>query len=166
MRRIAIVSQPMRATQCRDFLREETADQVILTRDARLFADLGSDSATGVVVVDSPFRVPPTERLLRSRVLKRLLSSRRSTTTWARWVERTIKRIAWRFRYLDRLATVRRSRKPQRFDSSSLAASPLLARLEEQQSIQPIQQLVVFDLFDLPVAVQFGRRHGVEVLVR
>ena len=160
------MSQPLRADQCRSFLQGGNADQVILTRNSSPFADLDLDNSTDLVVLGSPGGPQPIAEIAGSRAAKWLVSFVGADSRSGRWLAMTISRIAWRLRYFDRWVMVRASRRRAKLESSQGSHSPLFIELEAQRHQGPIDQIVVFDLYDLPVVSEFAARHGVEVLVR
>lgn len=163
MRRVAIISQSLRAKSCRTYLGSEAFDNLILTTDVRPFWDLEREAADIVVLKSQPSELPSAKLL---NLLRRSKTPPEPHSGRARWVERAINRIVWRLRYLDRYTMLRRSKARQGADHKSAPAKLLFSELEEQQRRQPIHQIVVFDLFDLPVAVEFGQAYDVEVIVR
>lgn len=161
-----MISQPMRGASCISFLRSGATEQVILTGDARPFVDLDLDIPTSVVVVGPALRTPPITRLTRSGWVRAIPSGSPTGSRFARWLARAVNRVAWRLRYFDRLVLTRRSKTVRHADFQALERSPLYVELGQQQRGHPIQQIVVFDLFDLPAASAFARRHDLDLVVR
>jgi hypothetical protein len=166
MKQVAIISQPLRAIHCHAFLGQGSDEQVVLTTDPSAFVDLPFNSATRVVQVSPPPELLPTARLARAKLSRRMVGRARAGSGFGRWFERTLKKVMWRLRYLDRLALLRRARKPAELDLKSIEGSAMFLKLAEEHQSGDIDRIVVFDVFDLPVALTFAEPNGIEVLVR
>ena len=182
MKRVAIISQPLRASHCHAYLdsaksgfqpplsegqRPEFAkEQVILTSDPSAFDDFEFVTRPRIVPVSPPPELLPSSRLTRARLFRRVLARARSGSRFGRCLERTIKRMAWRLRYFDRLVLLVRSRQSRSLSDTSIAGSALHAKLEEEHEMGEIGEIVVFDVFDLPVALAFAKTRAVAILVR
>lgn len=138
-------------------------DVLILTSNPSAFADFEFARPTQVIAVDPPSELIPTTRLKGERIFRTALEKARAGSRLGAWLERTIKRFAWRLRPTARLTPGRQARL---LDSKSIRSSAMYLRLMEEHSSSPIHRLVVFDVFDLPVALAFADDHNVEVLVR
>ena len=166
MSSIAIISQTMRASHCRAFIVGGGSPWTILTSDPSAFDGYEFSESVRIVAVSPPPELVPSAQLTRSRIFRSILSWARSGSRLGRWLERTTKRLAWHLRYFDRIVMLRRSRTTREMDDSALPSTALYMRLEVEHAATPIDRIVVFDVFDLPVALAFGRAHGLKVLVR
>lgn len=166
MKRVAIISQPLRASHCRAYLDGRGDEQVILTSDPSAFDDLRFETPPRVVPVSPPPELLPSSRLTGARLFRTVLSRARSGSSVGRRLERAVKRIAWRLRYLDRLVLMIRRRKARELTETAISESVLYAKLVEEHGMGGIGELVVFDVFDLPVALAFARDNELKVLVR
>lgn len=166
MRRVVAISNPLRAAQCRLFIEGDTADQVVVTRNSRPFADMALDNLTSLVVLGATEGPRTLTGNTRSRIYGRLVSTPGAQSGLSRWLDRVFNRLAWRMRYFDRLMMVRSARRRPQLESREASRSTLFTELEAQRRQGVIDQIVVFDLFDLPIATEFARRHDVEVLIR
>ena len=166
MRTVALISQPLRAAHCHAFLQAEEGNHLVVTTDPGAFTTLDFGATTQVSRIAPPPEILPTAKLSRSLWFRRTLSRARSGSRLGAWFERTAKRIVWRLRYLDRLTLALRKKEPPEIELSTLRQSMLFKQIEEEHSIKPFSQVVVFDLFDLPIGLEFAREHEIEVLVR
>ena len=182
MKRVAIISQPLRASHCHAYLNSANPgfqpspsevhrtrfadDQVVLTSDPSAFDDFEFETRPRVVPVSPPPELLPSSRLTRARLFRRVLGKARSGSPFGRWLERAVKKVAWRLRYLDRLVLILRRRRTQTLSETSITDSALYGKLVEEHEIGEIGEIVVLDVFDLPVALAFARAHDVTILVR
>ena len=166
MKEVALISQTLRAAHCQAYLRAAETSQVVLTSDPSAFETHALETTTRVVTVSPPPELLPSTRLAEGRWFRSVLRWARSGSPIGRWLERTVKRLVWRLRYLDRLVALRRSTRPREVDPGSIRTSAMYRRLVEEHNETSIDRIVVFDVFDLPVALAFAEDHGVEVLVR
>lgn len=166
MRRVVAISNPLRSDQCRLFIEGDTVEQVVVTRNSKPFADLALDNLTSLVVLSATEGPQPITGLARSKGVGRLVSMAGPDSGLGRWLARAVDRIAWRLRYFDRLLMVRSARRRPQMESRQASHASLFTELEAQSRRGAIDQIVVFDLFDLPIATEFARRHDVEVLIR
>jgi len=140
-------------------------DGAIFTTNPSAFAKFGFTVPTRLVSVSPPAELLPAAHLVRTRVLRSALEKARSGSKVGAGIERTFKQLARRLRSLDGISPSRRRRAPQ-IDPASLRSSALYLRLEDEHRHSPIDRIVVFDVFDLPVALAFTETHDIEVLVR
>ena len=166
MRLAALISQPLRVAHCVAYLDDGTGDNVVLTADPAVFAEVEFASPTRVVVVTPPAELLPTVRLARGRLYRRLVDMARSGSELGRRLERFAKRIMWRLRYFDRLVILKRRRKPPQLTREAVQTSSSYRELVEEHVRRPFDKVVVFDVFDLPVAMEFADTYAIEVLVR
>lgn len=166
MKLVAIISQALRASHCYAYLNRMDGERVILTSDPSAFDGFDLGATTRVVSVSPPPELLPSSRLIRARIFRSILDRARSGSRLGRWLERTIKRFAWRLRYLDRFVLVLRRGQTREFTETSIPKSALYATLAEEHENGQIGQIVVFDVFDLPVALGFSEGHGVDLKVR
>ncbi|HJS71774.1 MAG TPA: hypothetical protein VJ858_03525 [Acidimicrobiia bacterium] len=166
MRLAALISQPLRVLHCLAYLDDGSDDNVVLTANPAVFAEVKFASPTRVVAVSPPTELLPTVRLARGRLYRRLVDMARSGSELGRRLERFAKRIMWRLRYFDRLVILKRRRKPQQLTQEAVQNSSLYRELVEEHMKRPFDKLIVFDVFDLPVAMEFSDTYAVEVLVR
>ena len=165
MRIAALISQPLRANYCKAYV-DRCDGAVILTSDPSAFDDLDLGPETHVLAVSPPPELVPSKRLTRSRMFRAVVARARRGSRLGRWAERTAKRFAWRLRYVDRALLLTRRRRQAPSDPGSIQSSAIYQTLLSEAATEGFQQLVVFDVFDLPVALQFGDDHGLDVLVR
>jgi hypothetical protein len=166
LRQVALISQTLRAAHCLAYLRPHLEDVVVLTSDPSAFDESGLEGSLRVVTVSPPPELLPSTRLTEGRWYRSVLRWARSGSGLGRWLERTVKRLLWRLRYVDRIVVLRRSTRPRDIDPDTIRTSAMYTRLAEEHGHTPIDRIVVFDVFDLPVALAFGDDHGVEVWVR
>jgi hypothetical protein len=162
---IATMSQPLRATECMIFL-ESLAPGMkahLLTSDSTAFADL--DERIRIHHVTPAATVMPTRRLLASRINQRIIQWARSGSTLGMKVQKWARALMWRLRYLDRLSVLRRGRR-RRNPREELLSSPIYDAIAEINQVEEVTKIVVFDVFDLPVAMRYAELHNIEVLVR
>lgn len=164
MRQVGLISQTLRAGHCHAFISAEAGDHVILTSNPSAFANMDFKKSVAVIAVNPPPELLSHAGLARTRLFRSALAKARAGSAFGRWLERNLKRLARR---------VRTVRKPQvevttgpSLDESTIRASEMYLVLEEQHRHSPIDRLVVFDLFDLPVAMTFAQDHNIEVIVR
>lgn len=141
-------------------------EPVILTSSPSAFSEFDFATPARMIVVGPPAALVPATRLTGARIFRAALRRARSGSRSGAWLERTIKRFAWRFRDLDRLAPSKRRGRSQQVDEDSIRPSAMYLELLREHSSSSIDRLVVFDVFDLPVALTFAEDHGIDVLVR
>jgi hypothetical protein len=165
MRIAALISQPLRANYCKAYV-DRCDGAVILTSDPSAFDDLDLGLETHVLAVSPLPELVPSKRLTRSRLFRTVVERARRGSRVGRWAEMTAKRFAWRLRYVDRALLLARRRRQAPSDPESLRSSAIYQALLGEAANDGFQQLVVFDVFDLPIALQFGDDNGMDVLVR
>jgi len=169
VRQAALISQTLRAHHCKSYLMTSDVEAVVLTSDPQTFDSLHDDGSTTIINVSPLPELLPTTTLTRGRWFRSILSWARSGSNFGRWLERTVKRLVWRLRYLDRFTLLLRPlrRTPVAVvDEASLRGSAMYQELMALHSKEPFIRVVVFDLFDLPVAMAFATDHNTEVIVR
>ncbi|MGH3650096.1 MAG: hypothetical protein ACRDU9_05245 [Acidimicrobiia bacterium] len=167
MKQVAVISQTLRLGHCQAYLnREGPSESVILTADPSSFTDLHFRSPVRVVPVSPPPELLPTTRLVTGRVFRRLVARARSGSRFGRWLEKMARKLVWRLRYLDRIVVLKRRQRPRAIDPKSFQDSALFQELSAEHDETPIDRIVVFDVFDLPVVLEFAGRHDIDVAVR
>ena len=167
MRFAALISQPMRIGHCSAYLRAHEGNHVIVTSDPASLDKSGFDSRITVLKASPPTELLPTAKLTRSRWFRRGLQKARSGSRFGSWLERTAKKVVWRLRYVDRAKILmQETRRSGPAGAVDVRTSATYTRLVEENQVDPFDRLIVFDLFDLPVALAFAEDHGAEVLVR
>lgn len=137
---------------------------MILTSDPSHFVDCGP--AIPVIAVNPPPELLPRTDLIRTRVFRSVLAKARSGSAFGRALEKAAKLVARRLRSLSSSLPGRRPGRAPTLDETSLRSSQMYLRLVDEHRRAPIDRLVLFDVFDLPVALAFARDQGIEVLVR
>jgi hypothetical protein len=165
MRVAALISQPLRANYCKAYL-TGCDSAVVLTSDPSAFDghDLGQD--TRVLGVSPPPELVPSKQLTGNRVFRAVVKRARQGSRWGRWLERTVKTFAWRLRFVDRVLLLARRRRQAPSDPGSLESASMYQALLAEAAHERFDRLVVFDVFDLPVAIHFADDHSIDVLVR
>ena len=156
----------MRASHCVAYLNTEDSRHTVLTSDPAAFASYEFAGGIRVVKVTPPPELLPTAKLARSHWFQRALARARAGSGFGRWLERTVKRLVWRLRYFDRLTILIRREKSPLVSGGSVRNSSMYQQLAEEHESEPIDKIVVFDVFDLPVGLGFSQDHDLEVLVR
>jgi hypothetical protein len=164
MRQVALISQTMRAGHCHAYMSAEDGDTVILTSNPSAFADFDLGGRTRLIPINPPPELLPPANLARTRLFRSILARARSGSRFGRWLERSAKKVARRIRPLDRSGEQEAPR--QTLELDSVRASDIYQRLMEEHGKSTIDRLVVFDVFDLPVALVFADDHNVDVVVR
>lgn len=162
----ALISQPLRAHHCVAFLLSESDSSFVLTSDPSAFDESSVPCEIRILGVSPPRELLPSQRLTRGRIYRSLLARARAGSRFGRWLERTIKRLAWRLRYLDRATMLLRRSQSAPVDPATLRNSVVYKRLAELHEESQIGSIAVFDVFDLPVALAFAKDHGQTVVVR
>lgn len=166
MKQVATISQTLRAFHCHVYMRDGMDEQIILTTDPAAFAGLDFAAPTRIVATTPPPELLPAARLNRTRVFRRMLSWARSGSAFGRWLEDTAKHFVARFRRWPSSTPNGGFPTGAVVSTAALESSDMYLRLVEEHEVGPIDRIVVFDLFDLPVVLRFSDRHEVEVLVR
>ena len=169
MRLVAVISQPLRANHCRAYVTDQIAgsEAVILTANAAAFAGIDIPDGVEVTETNPKLDLLPTGRLMASRLTRRGINWARSGSQIGLRIERLIKSVLWRMRYLDRVTIVLRTRRNGRAVAAlDINNSPIATALERLHAEEPISRIVVFDVFDLPASLQVAKKHGIEILVR
>ena len=137
---------------------------MILTSDTSPFVEC--EPAIPVIAVSPPPELLPRAGLIGTRVFRSVLAKARSGSAFGRALEKAAKLVARRFRSLSRAMPVRRPGRAPTLDETTVRSSQMYLRLVDEHRRSPIDRFVIFDVFDLPVALAFARDHGIEVLVR
>ena len=167
MKQVAVISQTLRRGHCQAYLNQEKASEsVILTADPSSFTGLQLGSPVRVVPVSPPPELLPTTRLVTGRLFRKLVARARSGSRFGRWLEKVARKLVWRLRYLDRMVVIKRRQRPRAIDSKSFQDSALFQELSAEHNEASIDRIVVFDVFDLPVVLEFAQRHDIHVAVR
>lgn len=166
MRQVALISQTLRASHCQAWMDDGGGEPTILTSSPSAFSDFHFAVPPRVIEVSPPPEILTTTRLTGSRIFRRTLQKARAGSRSGAWLERTIKRFAWRFRPLDRLVPSKKGTPSHQIDADSIRSSAMYVELQREHGSSPIDRLVVFDVFDLPVALTFAEDHDIELLVR
>ncbi len=164
MRQIGLISQTLRIGHCHAFMSSEPGDHVILTSDPSAFADMFPEGGIAVVAVNPPPELLPRAGLTRSRLFRSALAKARGGSSLGRWLERNLKHLARLARGVRRPDAAVTTGPP--IDEGAIRGSEMYLVLEDQHRHSPIDRLIVFDVFDLPVALTFARDHDIEVFVR
>lgn len=163
---VAVMTQPLRAQHCAAFIRRLPASVSIriITPDERAFATLDLPSKVEFRHPQAKEGSSPPNSISESKLKQRVIRWTRGGSTWGMRFDRAI-RSTMRLRYLDRLVTRRNIRRSQHRNLlESYAATTGL--LTEMNQAEEISQLVVFDVFDLPPVLEFGKTHSIPVVVR
>ena len=166
MRIVALISNPFRAKHCVAYLKSEGSSHTLMTGDPHAFDNHELAPSTRVLKVTPPPELLPTARLARSRWYQRILALLRTGSALGSWLERTIKRIVWRLRYFDRLTILVRRSESRPMNDSAIRDSSMYRQLTAEHTTHPIDQVVVFDVLDLPVGLRFAEDNQLDVLVR
>ncbi len=157
---VALVSQTLRSAECVSFLSHESGRWLVVTADEHGFEKVDLPPQTEVVMLESS--------LAGSK--DRLQSSfRRSAIGWMRGGSRIGRMTENGLRRIRRLTSPAPQTNPTGAPSSDrldLHTNKVVSFLETHLETEPISEIVVFDLFDLPAALAFGDQHGVPVSVR
>lgn len=168
MSNIALITQPLRAVYCLAHI-EEGSDRpwIVLTGDPSPFPTDGLPDGTSIHQIHfRPDAAHVTERAV--------VNLRRRVADWAKSGSVTGALVGKAVR---RLLRVLRGRKApigaltfQPITASgqleSYEADPRYQRMARSAAESPIGEIVVFDLYDLPVALAFGNKNDVPVIVR
>lgn len=163
---VAVMTQPLRAQHCAAFIRRLPASVSIriITPDERAFATLDLPSEVEFRHPQTKEGSSPPNSISESKLKQRVIRWTRGGSTWGMRFDRAI-RSTMRLRYLDRLVTRRNIRRSQHRNLlASFAATTGL--LTEMNQAEEISQLVIFDVFDLPPVLEFGKTHSIPVVVR
>lgn len=164
MRQVALISQTLRAGHCQAYMDAHPGDNLILTPDPSVFAEVPLEDSITVVAANPPPELLPRTNLARTRIFRSALTKARGGSSLGQWLERNAKHAVRRVRRF-RKTTRPVSPRPA-LDERTIRSSEMYHVLVEQHSLLAIDRLVVFDVFDLPVALAFAQDHDIEVLVR
>lgn len=166
MKQVAMISQPLRSAHCHAYLRDTNGDQVILTSDPSTFDRYEFSPRVRIMEVTPPPQLLPSRHLARARRYRLLVERSRRGSSIGRRLETIAKSLVQRLRRLNMLGIAHPSNETRSIDLAELRTSAMYARLEVEHDAGPIDRIVVFDVFDLPVALEFAEEHDVDVLVR
>lgn len=166
MREVALISQTLRAGHCRAYFLQSGQDPTILTSNPSAFSEFELSESTKLITVNPPPELISPAHLARSRIFRGTLDRVRSGSKFGTWLERTVKRLVGVFRPVVRAQGANQSERAGEIDVESLRSSTIYVKLQEEHNSRPIDRLVVFDVFDLPVALAFAEEYAVGVLVR
>jgi len=165
MRQVAVISQTIRASHCHAYMNTGEAGQTIMTSNPSAFAGFEFAAQPQVIAVNPPPELLPTARLVSNRVFRSALAKARTGSRTGAWIEANVKRVARRLR--NARGSASSGRRPQgELDDRTIRASAMFSKLEEEHDTTPIDRIVVFDVFDLPVALAFAEDHDIDVWVR
>ncbi len=164
---VAVMTQPLRAQHCAAFIRRLPLSVSIrvITPDKSAFANLDLPATVQFRHHQTTQASGVNNSISGSKLRQRVIRWARGGTTWGMRFDRAIRSTIWRLRAIDRLVTRRNLRRSQHRNLlASYAATAAL--LTEMNQVEEISQLVVFDLFDLPPVLEFGKTHSIPVVVR
>jgi hypothetical protein len=153
--KVGVIGQTKRDKYCRSYFAQAApAPAVVLTDDPGAFSDWARPSGVEVVgIIDD--RVRPAEKL-RRRTRRRALEWMRSGSAGGARVEQAMRRLRPRPRTVS----------SERVGAAEPLRHGLIAQLNALHERTGIEEIVVFDLFDLPSVLEFSARTEVRVLVR
>lgn len=164
---VALMRQPLRAEYCRAHIEEnEIADVIVVTLSAaNLPVGYFGDDATLISLTEG------AKPGASSSVHGIWLELRESLIAWSRSGTRAslvAGNLARRVRrgWLRAMSSIRSRPTIDTEASLDRSSASLMKALNEIHRNTPITRIVVFDLFDLPVALDFATAHDVEVTVR
>ena len=166
MSRLALISQTLRADYCQAYMNDDPVEGAVLTARPAAFTELEFSAQTRVIAVNPPPELLPARHITQDRVFRSFLRQARSGSRLGPWLERAAKWFARHLRQLRAPLRLRRRPPGQEINEGSIRTSAMYAKLLEEHNSRAIDQLVVFDVFDLPVALTFAEDHQIELLVR
>lgn len=153
--RVGVIGQTMRGAYCRSYFADTNDSRaVVFTDDTGAFADWVP--APGIEVVRILDGSVPRHEKLRRRLRRRAIEWLRSGSMVGTRAE----------------AAIRRLRPPPRIEPTTGVAADaplrpgLISQLDALHEASAIDEIVVFDLFDLPSVLEFSARARVPVMVR
>lgn len=160
---VAVMTQPMRANYCADFLNRRADDNrvAVIVASRQVFDGIDLPPNVEVAVLSSESAALPSEQLLRSSLARRTVGWMRSGSAKGARAERTVRSMMWRLRYIDRAAMLLIERR-----AKSSTGGELMAVLTSLGTDEPITEIVAFDAFDLPRLVAYSERHEIPVSLR
>ena len=166
MRVVALISQPMRASHCVAYLSHRPGPHSVLTSDPTAFDSLQVPEGTRLHKASPPPELLPRKRLARSLWLEKVLKRARAGSWLGRWLEGTAKRIVPRLRQVAGSLTRRHESDPRPLTDIQIRDSSLYRQLMVEHSESPVDQIVAFDVFDLPVGMAFADDYQIPIVVR
>lgn len=164
MREVALISQTMRVGHCHAHMNTGEAGQTIMTANPAAFANFRFSVPPRIMAVAPPPELLPSTTLASSRFFRLALAKARAGSRVGAWVERSGKLLVRIWRSAG--ASVGAERPAIEIDDQKIRGSVMYAQLVEEHRSSPIGRVVVFDVFDLPVALAFCDDHDIDVLVR
>lgn len=166
MTNVALISQTLRADHCMAYIERHSADWVILTSNPTAMLRTGRAATEMEILSASP---PPhilsASELNRSRRYRRALTWARSGSKVGRWVEGSARWLLRNLRQVNTRGSTTPDQLPEVVDGD-VRESEMFRLLVLRHGARPLHEIVVFDVFDLPVALAFAHDFDVEVLVR
>ncbi|REK18104.1 MAG: hypothetical protein DWQ40_08780 [Actinobacteria bacterium] len=155
--KVALITQTLRANACAAYIAADDAhDYVIFTGDPGAFAQFDLPDTTLVNATSaSPAVMDPTRASQAAR--RHLLAWMRGGTRVGRLAERVARKVRSLWRQTDE--TMREAQ-------AHPLNSYLIDRLAVLEEAEGVEELVVFDVFDLPTALAFRGTSAIRLLVR
>lgn len=163
---VAMISNPYRITYCLAYVNRLGPGQTILTTEPEAFLSEALDAETTVIGVNPPRQLVSRAKQTQTRLTRKAMTSLRAGSKLGASVERAIKSLAWRMRSVKRTALLLRRGQKGSVGPEDIRSSASYTQLVDLRNEGRLDELVVFDLMDLPVALLFAEDHGVAVLVR
>ena len=162
MRLVAtVLSQPLRQNEAALFLRSKEAERkLVISRYVNALEQSEFPPGTEFVSWASSPKPPPSSRLVIG--LSRLKRWIRGGSHIALRIERWARAAEWRMRYLDRAAAMVESRRASNWNLENPA---LVEILERDLGEDTENEIVVFDVFDLPAVMRYAEGRECRVTV-
>ncbi len=156
---VAVITRSLRAAACVEYMASASGSPryIILTADPGAF-DSERQTANFEIMRLSPGSLPIDRIGLVMATRRKFLRWARSGSRFGELVESAARRVKALLRGGSVLKPVD--------DVSPAGRRPLYDRLVEINSDEPIEQIFVFDLFDLPAVLAFGGDFDINVVVR
>ena len=167
MHTVAVLTQTLRTPQCLAFLesRDGQYHGTILLGNIGVVASAHVPKNFGAQDIRRREKPLPSAALATTKARALVLAWAQGGSTVGKRIEKVTKGVLWRLRYVDRISIIRRIIASNSKKQGEVSVE-LFGRLREIQQHERIDEVIVFDLYDLPTAVKFGEEFGVVVLVR
>lgn len=166
MRSVAMISQGLRAEHCKAYIDQNPGRWLVLTTSPREFEEWDVYDDVEVSGARPPGDLLPSRGLTFTRWYRSIVRWARSGSALGQIIERVARSAKALLRRQRKVTVPTAGDRVRPVVVNDLRLSGSFQRLLAEDRTESISLLVVFDVFDLPVALEFSRETGVEVLVR
>ena len=161
---VVAMTQPLRVQQAATFLSSLPVEgrKVLLTGNPTLISEDDLPEGTDIRASAPSLGPRPSARALSTNAATRAAQWTKGGSRLGVRVDRWFRSAEWRLRYVDRVFTVIESGRRRR---SPFNNDLMVEELMTIAAAEGLDQIAVFDLFDLPAVMSVSRAMGCEVVI-